>query len=132
MDHSCQDFAFNPANNISDPWELCGMLSKSLPFVKSDLFVMISQRDTAISRDYGCPEPGLEDEVFVPWKEGVHRLISMINANNPRVGWFSPSCEEHVINGLPQEIRKYSLIRFRLVQCSSDVVTKYLGYQSLA
>ena len=51
MDHSCQEFAFDPASNVSDPWELCGMLSKSLPFVESDLFVMVSLRDSVISRD---------------------------------------------------------------------------------
>ena len=103
MDHSCQDFAFDPANNVSDPWELCGMLSKSLSFVKSDLFIMVSLRDSTISNGYGCPEPGMEDEIFIPRKEGMHRLISTINVNNPHVGWFSPSCEEHVISGLTQE-----------------------------
>ena len=50
MDHSCQDFAFDPGHNVSDPWELCGMLSKSLPFVESDLFIMVSLRDSVISR----------------------------------------------------------------------------------
>ena len=104
MDHSCQDFAFDPANNVSDPWELCGMLSKSLPFVESDLFVMVSLRDTAISRDYGCPEPGLEEEVFAPWRAGVRGLIGAVNANNPRVGWFAPSCEVHIISGLTQNM----------------------------
>ena len=45
------------------------------------------------NRDYGCPEPGLEDDVFVPWKAGMHDLIRFANVNNPRVGWFAPSCE---------------------------------------
>ena len=70
---------------------------------------MVSLRDTAISRDYGCPEPGQEEEVFAPWRAGVRGLISAVNANNPRVGWFSPSCEVHTISGLTQERKDSSV-----------------------
>lgn len=70
MDHSCQQFAFDSANNISNPWELCGILSKSLPFVETDMFIMVSLRDPVFSGGYGCPEPGLEEEIFVPWRDG--------------------------------------------------------------
>ena len=86
MDHSCQQFAFDPANNISDPWELCGMLSKSLPFVESDMFIMVSLRDSTISNGYGCPEPGLEDEIFVPWREDD--LVFQAGLGTPVVFWY--------------------------------------------
>ena len=72
----------------------------------ADCDKQISLRDTAIYRDYahsqGCPKNVLEDEVFIPWREGMRGLIAAINANNPSVGWFAPSCEEHVISGLTQ------------------------------
>ena len=51
VDRSCQDFAFDPANNVSKPEELCGLLSKSLPFIATDVFVMVSLRDPVISRE---------------------------------------------------------------------------------
>ena len=49
----------------------------------------------------------MEDEVFEPWRAGVRDLIAAVNANNPRVGWFSPSCEVHTISELTQENRGF-------------------------
>ena len=51
----------------------------------------------------------MEDEVFVPWRAGVRDLIAAVNANNPRVGWFSPSCEVHTISELTQENKGFSI-----------------------
>ena len=49
----------------------------------------------------------MEDEVFEPWMAGVRDLIAAVNANNPRVGWFSPSCEVHTISELTQENKEF-------------------------
>ena len=51
----------------------------------------------------------------------MHGLISANNVNNPRVGWFSPSCEVHGISGLIQE-RVGFLRQGRLVQCLWHIV----------
>ena len=96
-DHSCQQFAHKPSNNVSDPDELCGILSQSLSFVSTDIFILVSLRDTLISRDYGCPESGLEEEVILPWMSGMHSLIESFTSSMDRVGWFVPSCNIHVI-----------------------------------
>jgi len=97
MDHSCQDFAFDPANDIEKPEEQCGILSQSLPFVRTDMFILVSLRDIAISRDYGCPQHGEEDVVIIPWMTGMHYLVTNATQTLPQIGWFVPSCPLHVL-----------------------------------
>ena len=99
MDHSCQHFVFNPAHNVTEPEEVCGILSRSLSFITTDIFILVSLRDSTISVGYGCPQPGLEDEIFLPWMAGMHDLVTTAAQHNPQVGLFVPSCPCHVIYG---------------------------------
>ena len=55
------------------------------------------QVDTLISRDYGCPEAGAEEEILVPWLSSTHELIT-------NAGWWAPSCSLHTLFGHPQVI----------------------------
>jgi len=100
MDHSCQEFAFDPNNNVSKPEEMCGILSQSLPFIKTDTFILVSMKDTAISRDYGCFHG--DDDLEQQWMEAMYHLIIANTDDLPNVGWFAPSCPLHVIynNGM--------------------------------
>ena len=56
-------------------------------------------QDTAISRDFGCPEPGNEEEVILPWMVGMVDLITNVMETRPEVGWWSPRCPLHVLAG---------------------------------
>ena len=64
----------------------------------------MSLRDTLISRDYRCPEPGIEEEIILPWMSGMHDLVTSATQNMPRVGWFVPSCPLHVIYSHAQDV----------------------------
>ena len=90
-----QNFALGPDSTEPEPYELCGILSRSLPFISSRLFVLVSLVDPTISRDYGCPEPGREEEVLVPWLDAMHSLAETVTMERPEVGWFAPSCSVH-------------------------------------
>ena len=60
------------------------------------------QVDTLISRDYGCPEAGAEEEILVPWLSSTHELITNATASMPELGWWAPSCSLHTLFGHPQ------------------------------
>ena len=62
------------------------------------------QVDTLISRDYGCPEAGAEEEILVPWLSSTHELITNATASMPELGWWAPSCSLHTLFGHPQVI----------------------------
>ena len=61
-----------------------------------------AQVDTLISRDYGCPEAGAEEEILVPWLSSTHELITNATASMPELGWWAPSCSLHTLFGHPQ------------------------------
>ena len=63
-----------------------------------------AQVDTLISRDYGCPEAGAEEEILVPWLSSTHELITNATASMPELGWWAPSCSLHTLFGHPQVI----------------------------
>ena len=97
MDHSCQEYAFNPENRVQKPEEQCGILSKALPFIKTDMFILVSLKDPAISNDYGCFFKGNKDRLAAEWIENLHALVTNETKALPKVGWFVPSCPLHVI-----------------------------------
>ena len=53
--------------------------------------------DTLISRDYGCPEAGSEEEILVPWLSSMQELITNLTVSRPSLGWWSPSCPLHTL-----------------------------------
>jgi len=95
-DHSCQAFANDPTNNITDPSSLCGILSQSYRFISTPLLILVSLQDTAISRDYGCPQ---DDELIMEWMVEQRGLVMQAVEEHPSIGWFVPSCPVHVITG---------------------------------
>ena len=99
MDHSCQEFAYNLENNVTKPEEMCGILSQSLSFITTNIFISVSLQDTAIGPDYSCPQQGAEDEVLLPWMSGMEEMVTAATETMPGIGWFVPICPLHAIFG---------------------------------
>ena len=58
--------------------------------------------DTLISRDYGCPEAGAEEDILVPWLSSTNSLITNLTLTRPGLGWWAPSCSLHTLLGQQQ------------------------------
>ena len=80
----------------------CGIFSQYLSFISTPLFIAVSQVDTLISRDYGCPKAGEEEEILMPWLLATHELIINKTETRPELGWWAPSCSLHTLFGHPQ------------------------------
>ena len=52
-----------------------------------------------MSKGYGCPEPGAEEDITVPWMSSMHSMISNLSETRPSVGWWAPSCSLHTLLG---------------------------------
>ena len=52
-----------------------------------------------ISRDYGCPVSGAEEDILVPWLSSMHSMITNLTETRPSVGWWAPSCSLHTLLG---------------------------------
>ena len=88
----------------------CGIFSQYLPFISTPLFIAVSQVDTLISRDYGCPKAGEEEEILMPWLLATHELIINKTETRPELGWWAPSCRLHTLFG-QQEVRVEDTLR---------------------
>ena len=58
--------------------------------------------DSLISRDYGCPEAGSEEELLVAWLSSTQSLITNLTLTRPGLGWWAPSCPLHTLLGHQQ------------------------------
>jgi len=103
-DHSCWKWATDPVNGVADPALHCGILTNALQHVSTPIFILVDLLDKLISRDYGCflPGQGAGDDILVEeWKVAMFAHVTKAVENHPggRLGFFSPNCNLHVING---------------------------------
>ena len=109
-DLSCLQYMDQHGAEYSSEEATCGILSQYISFISTPLFIAVSQVDTLISRDYGCPPAGSEEEILLPWLSSTHELITNLTISRPELGWWAPSCSLHTLLG-HQEVRVEDRLR---------------------
>ena len=96
-DTSCRLYMEEHGQELTTEEASCGILSQYLPFVSTPLFIAVSQLDSTISKGQGCPKPGSEEEILVPWLSSMNEMITNLTVSRPSLGWWSPSCSLHTL-----------------------------------
>jgi hypothetical protein len=107
-DHTCWQWATDPANAVTDPALHCGILTTALAHIQTPIFIMVGLLDSAISRDYGCFSPDgstTEQELAERWRAAMYdNILQAVESHRGgRLGFFAPNCHIHVIAGRHSE-----------------------------
>ena len=68
VDSSCSLYMEEHGAEYSSEEAACSILSQYISFISSPLFIAVSQVDSTISQGQGCPVPGSEEDILVPFE----------------------------------------------------------------